>query len=321
MKGGAGLGAQRIGEGEVPTVRGIGVKAKAVLVSPGQQRRQRIDRANRGGAHRRDDGAHLFFRENPVQCPNVEAPLQVDGTGAKPESEHGADAPVGIVRLFGGDDGSTGAELPCDPEGFEIRHGAPAGQVAEVRGPAEHGRDRGDRLLLHRRAGAAPVEGMVVRVEAHRERVGEAGDQMRRLEHLSGVERMRIGEVIVQPVRDLEEDPFERRRIGREVVGHGKRGESLTESPDGPAEDGEGVGVESRGRGCRHGRYLTRRQPRDNAGGPVVFRGRQRPASAASDAPPPAEPPWPPCVRADPPATRSEPAPAPVGRDGSPRDR
>ena len=82
----------------------------------------------------------------------------------------------------------------------------PPQQVAEVRLPAEHARELGDRFLLHGRAGPPAVERVVVGVDPHRERVGEPRDRVRRLQHLAGVERMEVGIVVVQAIGDFEED-------------------------------------------------------------------------------------------------------------------
>ena len=73
------------------------------------------------------------------------------------------------------------------------------------RGPAEHGGDLRDGLHLHLRAGAAAIPGMIVRVDSHGQRVSGAGNGMRRLEHLPGIQRVEIGIVVAQPERRLPE--------------------------------------------------------------------------------------------------------------------
>ena len=52
-------------------------------------------------------------------------------------------------------------------------------------------------------ARAAAVEGMVVGIDCHGERVGGAGQRVRRLEHLPGIERMEVGVVVGHSFRHL----------------------------------------------------------------------------------------------------------------------
>ena len=56
----------------------------------------------------------------------------------------------------------------------------------------------------------AAVERVVVGIEAHGQRVSGRCHRMRRLEHLAHVERMVIGEVVVEAICRLEQDGAER---------------------------------------------------------------------------------------------------------------
>ncbi len=47
---------------------------------------------------------------------------------------------------------------------------------------------------------------MVVGIEPHGERVCGARDGVRRLEHLSGIERMEVGIVVGEPLGELRQD-------------------------------------------------------------------------------------------------------------------
>src|SRR5260370_24554825 len=69
--------------------------------------------------------------------------------------------------------------------------------MAEVLGPVEHLCEYGYGFDLKRGAGAATVERVVVGVDRHGERVGGAGDGVRRFEHLPGGEGVGGGGVVV----------------------------------------------------------------------------------------------------------------------------
>ncbi len=112
--------------------------------------------------------------------------------------------------------------------------------------PAEHARDTGHRLLLHGRAGATAVEGMVIRIQEHRHRIRESSHGMRRFEHLSDIERMRIGIVIPHPFRDLHQYLADRASVGRRGAVR-KAGESLLQGPEHLAEERDAFVVEGHG--------------------------------------------------------------------------
>ncbi len=56
--------------------------------------------------------------------------------------------------------------------------------------------DCANRFYFHARAGAAAVERVVVGVDHHGERISGACQGMGRLEHLPGVQRMKVGVVV-----------------------------------------------------------------------------------------------------------------------------
>ena len=114
---------------------------------------------------------------------------------------------MGVVGLRGGEDesgaGGFGSQTRGDPEGFEIGDGSTAGEVAEMLGQAEHAGEVGDGFNFHGGAGAASVKGVVVGVDPGGEGVGGAGDGVRGLEHLAGVEGMEVGVVVGEASGDL----------------------------------------------------------------------------------------------------------------------
>jgi hypothetical protein len=96
--------------------------------------------------------------------------------------------------------------LPADPQRLEVGHGPAAAQVPEMGPPSEHRGQRRHRLLLHGGRGASAVEGMVVRVDGHRQGVGEPRGRVRRLEHLADVEGVPVRVVVGQPFGRLQQD-------------------------------------------------------------------------------------------------------------------
>src|ERR1700733_5896267 len=68
--------------------------------------------------------------------------------------------------------------------------------MSQIIRPAEHTGDFANRFHLHTRAGATAVEGMVVGINCHGERIGGAGQWMRRLEHLPCIKGMEVWIVV-----------------------------------------------------------------------------------------------------------------------------
>jgi hypothetical protein len=96
-------------------------------------------------------------------------------------------------------------------------------------GPTEHLREGGYGFDLHGRAGAAAVEGVVVGIDRHCERIGGAGDGVGRLQHLAGVERVGVGVVVLEADGGLLEDV--RRFLAERRCGAGREmSEALVQS-------------------------------------------------------------------------------------------
>jgi hypothetical protein len=62
---------------------------------------------------------------------------------------------------------------------------------------------------------------------------------MRRLEHLAGVERMEVGEVVAHPERDLTEDGFDGRKVEVNLRDRSMIAEAGFQPCEASAEDGE----------------------------------------------------------------------------------
>ena len=177
--------------------------ANAPRRGPLQDVRQRIDVAEAGRAHGRDDRADVAAVEQLVEVREVHVAGGRASDRAERDSEHVAEARVGVMRLFGGDDALAGMQAARYPQCLEIGHRAAAREMAERRLPAEHPAEFADAFLFHRRAGAAAVEGVVVGVDPQRQGVGDPRNGMRWLEHLPGVKRVVIGIVVLHTDADL----------------------------------------------------------------------------------------------------------------------
>ena len=241
------FGRQVVGEHVVAAIGAIGMQAESVAAAKCQDLPQRVDRADGGRTERRDNGADAAGLQALFERRDVDAAAVVRGHAFEGQLQHGAHATVRVMRLRGGNDSRTGCQLPGDPERLEVRHGPAARQVAEVRLPAEHARDVGDRFLLHGRTRAAAVERVIVRVDPHRERIGEARDRMRRLQHLAGVLRVEVGVVVAHAIRDFEQDLAQGRRIGRRVVPRRERVETLLHARERVMEQEQRVRIELAG--------------------------------------------------------------------------
>ena len=147
-----------------------------------------------------------------------------------------------------------GASCPATQSASRLAKVPLGGQVAQKLRPAEHCGDLADGLDLHLRAGPAAVAGVVVGIDGHGQRIGCARHRMRRLEHLPGIERMKVGVVVAQPVGDffqnlrhrMPDRPRIRRRAGQRTAPPAARWR-------GTSRPGTGS--------CRHGNPLAVTQP------------------------------------------------------------
>jgi hypothetical protein len=88
-------------------------------------------------------------------------------------------------------------------------------------------------------------------VDPHRERVGEARDRMRRLQHLARVLRMEVRIVVAQPFRDLVQDLTQRGGIVGCGVERRQRLEALLEPRERVVQKQQGIRVEPAGHSGR----------------------------------------------------------------------
>ncbi len=123
----------------------------------------------------------------------------------KRNSEHLADPIVRVMRLRGRDNASARSQPARNPQRFEIRHGAAAGEMPERLLPAEDGTEFPDALFLHFRTGSTAIEGVIVGIDPQGHCVGEPCNRVRRLEHLPGITRVKIRKVVVHAGGDLPE--------------------------------------------------------------------------------------------------------------------
>ena len=112
------------------------------------------------------------------------------------------------MGLVGGGDGcvARGASWPATQRASRLAKVPPLERWPRCCGQSEHLGERGDGFDLHGGAGAAAVEGVVVGVDRHGQRVGGAGDGVGRLQHLAGVEGVGVGVVVLEALGGLLED-------------------------------------------------------------------------------------------------------------------
>ncbi len=213
VEGGPGLRRQIVRQREIAAIGRIDMDAAAVPAGQRQYLGKGIGGADARRPERGDHGADVSGCQHPGQRRHVHPAEGVARHGRKAALQDLADPAVGVMGLIGGDDQLVGGEPARDPERFHIRHCAAARQMAEMFAPADHGGDPRHGLALHQRAGAAAVHRVIVRVDELRQRVGEAGDRVRRLQHLSGIERMLIGVVVPHPLRRRHQDRPQRVEI------------------------------------------------------------------------------------------------------------
>ena len=218
-----GLGTEVARQGEIPAVRGVDVDAEIVPLAQGQDLGERVHRPGGRRAERHHDRTDLAAGEHFLQGRDLHPPPGIDGDLPEGDAEDRREPRVRVMGQRRGRHRPAGTQLTPDPEGLEIGHRPAAAEVAEVGLPAEHPRDPGHRLLLHRRAGATAVERMVIRVQEHRHRIGQSGHGMRRLEHLSDIERVMIGVVVPHPLRRFRQDIADRADVESGVEPSGRR--------------------------------------------------------------------------------------------------
>ncbi len=118
------------------------------------------------------------------------------------------------MGLRRGKDGAACSEFASDPQSFKVGDRSAAAQMPQVGCPAEHLCDFANALLLHFGAGAAAIVGVIVRIQAHGERVGEVCQRMGRLQHLAQIQRLLVREILPKTDRRFPEN-FRRSLIER----------------------------------------------------------------------------------------------------------
>src|SRR3990172_10738994 len=150
-----------------------------------------------------------------------------DGLEWKPEDS--CDAAMCVVGLVRGQYRFSRIDPASDPKRLEICHCPAAGEMTQMRLPSDHSEELRDSLFLHRRACPPSIQRMVVRIDPHGKCIREAGCGVGRLQHLAGIERMEVGEIVPETLCGLDEHPFRRRRRHLRSLERGKVAESFLE--------------------------------------------------------------------------------------------
>ena len=192
-----------VGEHEVPAVRRVRVDSEVEAAAHVDDGRKWIHGAGRRRPHRRHDSADAARREPALERRDVHSSGAIARNRFEGQAEHAGDPLVRVMRLRRSDDGLAGMQLAGNPQRLEVRHRPAAAEMPQVNVPPDHLRERRDGFFLHRRAGAAAVERVVVGIDLERHLVGAAGDRVRRLEHLPRVQRIAIWIVVLEAFRDF----------------------------------------------------------------------------------------------------------------------
>ncbi len=174
-------------ENEVATVGGIDVQPEPIAVAQLDNVGQRVDRAEPRGAQRRHYGPDATAPQPVLQRVHPHSPGGIGWHRVERQLQHPAQALMGVMGLLRGEHEPVGFQRPANPQRFQIGHCSAAGEMAEMGRPAKHGRQLRHGLPLHLRAGAAPVQRVVVGVDEHRQFVRKPSYRVRRLEHLPRV--------------------------------------------------------------------------------------------------------------------------------------
>lgn len=186
-------------EAEEAAVGGVHVHPGAVAAGERDDLVHRVDRAKPGGAHgghHRPDSPAL---QQLLKRRKVHGGVGGGGHRHRLDAEQVAHPPVGVVRVGAVRDRAARVELARDEQRLQVGDGAAAGQVAQVRGEAEHRGQLRHHLLLHPGGGGPPVERVVVGVDQHRAQVADDRRRVRRLEHLPDVAGVEERVVVPQP--------------------------------------------------------------------------------------------------------------------------
>src|SRR5580704_16728147 len=244
-EGAVGVGAEIFRQIEIAAVSRVNVNPEAILFAEIENHRKRVDGASGGGAESCDHGADVVLLfETLLKSVVIHSRVGADWDGFEVELEDAADTVMRVVGLFAGDNFFAGGELAGDPECFEIGHRAAASEMAEKILPVEHCGDFGDGLFFESAGGAAAIERVIVGIDEHRQRVGEARDGMRRLEHLAGVERVKVGVVVLEAGGEFVQYLARPRSTGNLRVECGKTRETSIEGFGGGDKGVEGVEVD-----------------------------------------------------------------------------
>ena len=189
-------GVEIAGESEIAAIGAVDVDPEAVFRAQFEDFWQRVDGSHAGGSEGHHHAADVARREQGFERGQIHAPAGIRRHFGEGQPENAADAFVRVVGLFGGDDLLVRMQPAGHPESFQIGDGAAAGEVSQVGVPAEHGGDLRDRFLLHGGTGAAAIERVVVGIDPRGQRIGRARYRVRRFQHLPGIERVEIREII-----------------------------------------------------------------------------------------------------------------------------
>ena len=153
------------------------------------------------------DGSDITLLQLNFKGSNIHSTQSINCDLPKRNAQHRRDARMSVMRLSRSNYRLTRMRFPADPQCLHrIGEGSPTGQMAQMCLPSKHSGNLGNRLLLHDGTGPAAIEGMVVRIQVHGQRVSQPRQGMGRLEHLAQIKWMMVGVVFVETEGGFVED-------------------------------------------------------------------------------------------------------------------
>src|SRR5882724_4321943 len=190
---------------KISAIGGIHMHAKSEFRPQLQNFWKRIERSCRRRSQRRNHGSNIAARYALRQRVHVHASVRIAVDFFKRQLQHAGDSSMRVVRLVARENHLHWMDLPRNPQRFEIRHRSAAAQMPQKFLPSKHCGNFRNRLLLQFRRRASAIQRVIVWIDVHGQRICQPRHGMRWFQHLSCIERMKIGIVVLQFLRKRDQ--------------------------------------------------------------------------------------------------------------------